>query len=282
MGEVCHDYLSMPDALHRIREYRPEMRVICCLRNPYDRALSSWRFFARNGIDESTLAAQGARNPPVFDEGNYATHLKNLRSVFPQHQILVFFFEELAVDPGSVARRLYEFIGVDANFRPPSLFRRVNANAKPRSRGLARVMQFVHVQSWKGSLYLSNFVGRLKRVEKLRHLVRIALYQQPKCSLYWRDSLREFPEHVISRYEEEIVALEEILEKNLSHWRASKSPVVSAEGVQATPDPRTRNLPVANRQADVPGRLRGIVIANQSQSGSFSPDGTSTYPKTTR
>jgi hypothetical protein len=51
VGEVCHDSLVSPDALRRIRAYQPDMRLACCLRNPYARALSSWRFFRRNGMD---------------------------------------------------------------------------------------------------------------------------------------------------------------------------------------------------------------------------------------
>jgi hypothetical protein len=218
-GEVCHDYLSSPDALDRIAQYRPDMRVICCLRNPYERALSSWRFFRRNGMDEPTLAAQGEHYPAVFEEGNYATHLSFLRSTIPQKQILIFFFEELAVAPESVSRRLYDFIGVDGNFNPPSLHRRVNVNAKPRSRLLARFVQILHEQSWKRSRDVSNLIGQLKRIKPLRHLIRIALYKDPTHSTDWRDHLCEFPERVVLRYEQEISALEEMLGKDFAEWR---------------------------------------------------------------
>jgi len=219
MGEVCHDYLASPKALRRIAQYRPDMRVICCLRNPYERALSSWRFFRRNGMDQPTLAAQGERFPAVFDEGNYATHLTYLRTIFPQNQILMFFFEELALAPESVSRRLYEFIGVDRDFNPPSLHRRVNVNAKPRSRLLARLVQYVHEQSWKRSRDVSNLIGQIKRIKPLRHLIRTALYKDPMHSTDWRDHLGEFPEQVVSRYEREICALEEMLGRELADWR---------------------------------------------------------------
>ena len=158
-GEVCHDYLASPDALSRIVQYRPDMRVICCLRNPYERALSSWRFFGRNGMDQPTLAGQAERNPAVFEEGYYATHLTCLRAIFPQDQILIFLFEELARTPESVSRRLYEFLGVDWKFIPPSLHKRVNVNARPRSRLLARLAQYVHEQSWKRSRAVSNLAA---------------------------------------------------------------------------------------------------------------------------
>jgi hypothetical protein len=219
-GEVCHDYLSSREALGRIARYRPDMRVICCLRNPYERALSSWRFFRRNGMDQPTLAAQGERYPAVFEEGNYATHVSHVRAIFPKNQILIFFFEELACTPESVSRRLYKFIGVDGNFIPPSLHKRINVNARPRSRLLARFVQYVHEQSWQRSRDVSNLIGQLKRIKPLRRVIRTALYTDPVHSTDWRDHLCEFPEQVVSRYEREICELEKMLGRDLADWRA--------------------------------------------------------------
>jgi hypothetical protein len=218
-GEVCHDYLSSAEALKRISRYRPDMKLICCLRNPYERALSSWRFFGRNGMDQPTLAEQGERYPAVFEEGYYATHLSRLRAIFPNHQILILFFEDLASAPETVSQRLYRFIGVDETFIPPSLHTRINVNAKPRSRLLARLAQFVHEQSWKRSRGVSNFIGRIKRIKPVRQFVRSALYNDPMNSTDWRDHLHEFPERVLARYEREIDALEEMLGKQFPDWR---------------------------------------------------------------
>jgi len=220
VGEVCHDYLASPEALRRIRKYHPEMRLVCCLRNPYARALSSWRFFRRNGMDQPTLAAQGEHDRSVFDQGNYTTQLSVLNSIFPKDQVLIFFFEELESSPDALARRLYEFLGVDAGFRPPTLNKRVNVNAKPRSRVLARLMQHIHKQSWKNSRRLSELIGRIKQIRPLRRFVRAALYKEAVSSSDWRDHIGEFPAHVVSRYEWEISELEKMLGKDLSDWHA--------------------------------------------------------------
>ena len=220
IGEVCHDYLGSPEALRRIRNYRPDIRFVCCLRNPYARALSSWRFFRRNGMDRPTLAAQGESDPSVFEHGNYATQLTALKSIFPENQLLIFFFEELSSAPDALARRLYEFLGVDAGFRPPSLHTRVNVNARPRSRVLARVVQHVHKLSWKNSRRLSNLIGSAKQIRPLRRFVRAALYKESVNSSDWRDHIGEFPEHIVARYEREITDLEKLLGKDLSDWHA--------------------------------------------------------------
>ena len=220
VGEVCHDYLVNPEALHRIRAYQPDMRLVCCLRNPYARALSSWRFFRRNGMDRPTLAAQGEHDPSVFDQGYYATQLSILYSIFPKDQVIIFFFEELAAAPQAVAQRLYEFIGVKSDFLPPSLYKRINVNAKPRSRIVARLVQYIHTQSWKRSHYLSNLIGQIKQIGPLRHFVRATLYKETESSSDWREHIREFPVDIVSRYESEIGRLENMLEKDLRDWHA--------------------------------------------------------------
>jgi hypothetical protein len=254
IGEVCHDYLASPEALRRIREYRPDMRLVCCLRNPYARALSSWRFFRRNGMDQPTLAAQGERDPSVFDQGYYATQLSALYSIFPKDQVIIFFFEELSAAPQTVAQRLYEFIGVNSDFRPPSLHRRVNVNAKPRVRLAARLVQYIHKQSWKHSHYLSNLIGQIKQIGPLRRFVRVTLYKETESSSDWREHMGDFPDRIISRYELEIRELEKMLGKDLTAWRA---PPFASSGI----------VPEASLPARLPAKTEmscGTAVSNDS------------------
>lgn len=219
-GEVCEDYLLELETLVRIREYAPEMRLICCLRNPYERAISSWRFFARNGRGEPTLAAQAERNPDVFECGLYATQLQNVQSLFRRDRILVFLFEEIASDPRSVARRLYRFIGVNPEFVPTSLHRRINGNGQARFPLLARLVHDIHMRSWGTSRLASNLTGQIKRIRPLRGLLRRVLYHEGVHASDWRDLIAEFPDEIVARYQQEITALEQILGRDLSSWRA--------------------------------------------------------------
>ena len=219
-GESCEDYLSSPEALARIKAYRPRMRLICCLRNPYERALSAWYFFARNGLARPTLAEQGECRPDLFYMGYYDSHLRAVRSLFPQNQVQVFLFEELASAPEQVVRRLYEFVGVDPDFVPASLHRTVNSGGEPRSRLLARVVHNIHMRSWGRSRVASNLVGAVKQIRPVRNLVKAMLYRKRPEFDDWVNHLAEFPADVAARYEQEISGLEKMLDKDLSHWHA--------------------------------------------------------------
>jgi len=219
-GEICEEYLSSPEALRRIRDYRPDMRLICCLRNPYERAISAWRFYGRNGCQEPTLVGQAMVNPQVFFYGFYATQLQAVRSLFPEDQLLVLLFEELSSDPLGVARRLYQFIGVDRAFLPRSLHERVNVCGRPRWPLLARMVHRIHERTWGPSRSLSNLVGRLKSVRPVRRAVRAILYDERERPADWRRLFSEFPDYIVTRYEQEISILEELLDRDLSAWRA--------------------------------------------------------------
>jgi hypothetical protein len=222
-GEVCEDYLARPEALARIRDYDPDMRIICCLRNPYERAISSWRFFNRNGLGQPTLVEQAKRYDAVIDGGYYATQLQIVHSLFRCERVLIFLFDDVASNPRSVVRRLYSFIGVDPEFAPESLHRRINTNGRARSPVLARVVNNIHALSWGTSRLASNAMGNLKRIRPLRRLVQMALYADDRQPLGWRGLLQEFPDDVIARYEREITALEQMLGRDLSSWRAGSS-----------------------------------------------------------
>jgi hypothetical protein len=240
IGEICEEYLSSREALRLIKEYRADMRLICCLRNPYERAISAWRFYGRNGCQQPTLVDQAERNPQVFFYGYYGTQLQTVRSLFPDAQILVFLFEELASDPAGVARRLYAFIDADPDFTPRSLHQRVNVNGRARWRQLALLVHKIQVRTWGPSRVFSNLAGRLKGVRPLRRAVRTILYDERGQWDDWRAQFSEFPDHLVARYEREIGILERILNRDLSAWRAPASRP-TANGTSTRPQDLVRH-----------------------------------------
>lgn len=218
VGEVCEDYLCRPEALARIKAYNPNVRLVCCLRNPYERAFSAWRFFGRNGAELTTMAKQAVARPELFYMGHYATQLQVVRNLFPEEQVQIFLYDELRSDPQGVVRRLYKFTGVNPEFVPPSLHLTINANGMPRSKWLARLVHDVHMHSWGRSRAVSNIIGAIKHVRFIRWFVQGVLYKRQRPIDDWANHLAEFPHEVVSRYEQEISGLEKMLGRDLEHW----------------------------------------------------------------
>jgi hypothetical protein len=211
-GEVSHDYLSNPTALERLAAMYPSAKVICCLRNPYERAISSYRFFVRNGLVTGCLSDAMAEHPEILEEGLYADHLGKLMQLFPGNQILVLNFDELTNDPQHTARAVFAFLGVDPDFRSPLIGRKVNEAAQPRSRLAAWAVK--QMAGLFRRLGFASVVGAVKR----NALVKGMLYKK------WADSpaSREheaFPCHVIEQYDSNITQLSRLLGKPFDSWR---------------------------------------------------------------
>ena len=228
-GEVCEDYLSNRDALGRIKDYRGDIRLICCLRNPYERAISAWRFLGRNGIEAYSLADQKVNRPEIYFMGNYGSQLEFIFTIFEREQILPILFDDVVAAPRVTVKRIYEFLGVDSSFVPLCADKVSNANGRPRVRIVARAVNRIHMLSWGRSRVLSNFVGRVKSIRWVRAMVRKILYDERRMNEKWVCRLSEFPSEVIVQFEEEITKLESLLGWQLDHWRAPRDVVQSAK-----------------------------------------------------
>lgn len=101
----------------------PRARVFAIFRNPVDRAWSHYWYW-RNRKERIGKRHQVVSFAKMFTDdgrwirlqGEYADHLARWRSTFPE--MGAFFYDDLVADPGDLTRRMYQFIGVDPDFRP--------------------------------------------------------------------------------------------------------------------------------------------------------------------
>src|SRR5436853_3546768 len=98
IAEVCHDYLYERECPKRIRdELGRDVRVLVCLRDPIDRAVSSWMHHRKHGytgaFDEATSAF-----PDILEHGDYGTNLLPWFDVFEPDRIVVTIFDDLATN----------------------------------------------------------------------------------------------------------------------------------------------------------------------------------------
>lgn len=130
VGEGSVSYLYYPCSVQNIRRLLPEVRVICILRNPADRAHSAWQYARARTYEplqdfRQALAREEARIEAGWHHiwhyrrmGRYHEQLCRFYQAFDPAQIQVYRFEEFARDPEPVLRDCFEFLGVDPAFRP--------------------------------------------------------------------------------------------------------------------------------------------------------------------
>ncbi len=118
-GEFCPAYLYSEEAAARVAVYRPDMKLLLCLRPPVE-MIYSWYWYNRNAVVASLPAtfAEMMENPFLRDLGCFAQHLQPWLDRFPAENILVVQFEAIRRAPDQVREQVCEFLQVAKDFTP--------------------------------------------------------------------------------------------------------------------------------------------------------------------
>jgi hypothetical protein len=222
MGEVCQDYLFHPEAAARIRAtLGPSVRVMVSLRDPVERAWSSYLYMRKHGIGPDTFAEALRSRPELLEHGRYATGLDRFLRLFPRELVHVGLFDDLARDPQGFMDAVTDFLGVD----PLPLGDEDLAARLPAAR--ARSVRVAHAvrrsADWVREHDGASLVGRVKRSA----LVQRALYRPID-----RQTVRPDPDDVVtvrSALAHEIESLEDTLGLRLREawgWYAAPVPQI--------------------------------------------------------
>jgi Sulfotransferase family len=145
IGEASPLYLYSPEAPARIKHYIPQARLIAILRNPVDRAFSSYLHCVRDRGEPLQDFAQALREEetriedgwgPIWhykNVGFYSAQLERFFDTFRRDQIKVFLYEDLKEDPVGVLRSTYRFLEVGET-RLPDVSLKHNISGVPRIR----------------------------------------------------------------------------------------------------------------------------------------------------
>jgi hypothetical protein len=171
VGEVCQDYLFHAEAAARIRETLGPVRIMVSLRDPVERAWSSYLYMRKHGIGPDTFAEALRSRPELLEHGRYATGLDRFLEWLPREMVHVALFDDLTVDPQGFLDAVTDFLGIDPlPLSPKDLAARLPA-ARARSVRLASAAR--RSADWIREHDGARLVGRVKRSP----LVQRALYQ---------------------------------------------------------------------------------------------------------
>lgn len=217
VGEASTLYLYSPEAPARIKHYIPEVKLIAILRNPADRAFSSYLHCLRDRGEPLGDFAQALREEegriengwgPIWhyrNAGFYSAQLERYFDAFGRDQIKVFLYEDLKGDPVGVLRSIFRFLGV-VDTRLPDISLKHNISGVPRSR-------LVHE--------LLNTPNPIKSA--FRPLLPAKLRKRFNHNLTDRNLLRpqlspEVRRRLIETYTEDILRVQGLIDRDLSRW----------------------------------------------------------------
>jgi len=176
VGEVCQDYLFHPDAPQRIERALGRPRLMVTLRDPAERAFSSWLYAHKQGAtDWGATFAEGLRTrPELLGHGRYAAHLAAWVERFGRDRLHVSVFDDLVADPQRFVDDVLAFLGVAPMTLPDDLLEARLPAGRARSvllaRAARRAADLVRERDGGGG---ANLIGRVKRSP----LVQRALYR---------------------------------------------------------------------------------------------------------
>jgi hypothetical protein len=220
IGEGSTLYLYHPDAPGRIRATIPDARLIAILRNPADRAFSSFQYTTRDSREPLTsfaeaLAAEPERIAANWSHiwhyrqvGYYAHQLQRYFDCFPKEQIVVYTYDEFSAEPQRVLTGLFRFLDVDPSFKS-DVSLRYNVSGPARLKWLQQFLIKPHP--------LKEPLKRFLPVYTRRRLVNRALAANVRTEERMVLDTAE-RRKLLEGYRNDIRQLETLIEKDLSHW----------------------------------------------------------------
>ena len=219
IGEASVVYLHSKEAPHRIRELIPEVKLIAILRNPVDRAISSFSHLKRDGFETSPSLDDALVLEPVRKANNwqhlwlysemgfYAGALEGYYALFPAENIAVFTYDQLKTDPLGLIRNMYAFLGVDESFMPDMSYRH-NVSGIPKSR-------FVHELLRRPSLLktIAKTILPDQARSSLRRIITRKNITPARIDI--SDSTRKYLRDL---YREDILRTQSIINRDLGSW----------------------------------------------------------------
>ena len=222
-GESSPMYLYTPGTAERINETIPNVKLLAILRNPVDRAYSAYTHALREWKEPAESFQKALELEPerikagwgmlwhYTRAGLYYQQLARYFEVFDSKQILVVLYDDLRSDPAALLRLIFNFLGVDPDFKPDTSLR-PNVSGFPKSEWLHKLMKRLFIED--------NVIKRVSQVlvpQKIRRMVMVKLRG---ANLEKRELSADLRSQLQSIFRSDIEKLQGLLDRDLSHWLA--------------------------------------------------------------
>jgi len=180
VGEICQDYLFHDRAADRIAATLGPVSLMVTLRDPADRAFSSYLYMRKQGQPTGTFRQALSDRPELLEHGRYATGLRRFLEHVDPSYVHVAVFDDLVEDPQGFIDATLQWLDV-APFELDAalLAARLPASAA-RSALLARSVR--RAADWAREHDGARVVGAVKRSALTQRLLYRPLAERPTLS----------------------------------------------------------------------------------------------------
>lgn len=220
IGEASTVYLYYyKEAIPNIKKLLGRPKIMMILRNPTDRAFSTYMHQVRDGFEplsfEAVLREENRRieeNWPPLEYytklGFYYNQVKAYWENFSD--VKIYLFEDLRENALELLRNCYNFLNVDDTFVPNNLTTRYNVTGRARNKLIHSLITKPNPIKLVAKTSLKILIGEEEKV---------AVGQRIKGFLLKKPTMKqETREYLIEVFREDILALQDLIDRDLSHW----------------------------------------------------------------
>jgi len=215
IGEASQWYLYSEKAAVRIKEAFPTIKLLAILRDPVKRAYSDYLHFVRDDREpiDSFIAAIAQEQTRIdahwgfghyIRRGLYYEQVKRYFSLFDRQQIRLYLNEDLKTAPSGLMKDIFKFLEIDETFSPDTSFR-PNVSGVPKNKLLHRFLG----KSNPIRMLLEPYAP--DRLRKAMITFKGNNLSQPPLP----DEIRQ---ELIPMFREDILKLQDLLQRDLTAW----------------------------------------------------------------
>lgn len=219
IGDVSPDYLYYYKiSIENAKKYLDNPRIIIILRNPIDRAFSQYLHFLRDGreclsFEESLEAAEKRKEDnwewawQYLEVGFYYKQVKAYIDNFSE--VKIYLYDDLLSSPLKLIQDIYSFLGVNPTF-VPDLGKKYNVSLLPKN-------YLLHAFLTQPNLLKTLLKPLLKIFFSDKRLAKLVENSKAR-NLYKPKMKEETRRYLISLYHNDILQLQKLINRDLSHW----------------------------------------------------------------
>ncbi|MGK7927403.1 MAG: sulfotransferase [Spirulina sp.] len=221
IGEASTLYLYIPETPKCIQKYLPDVKLIAILRHPVDRAFSHYLHLRRSGREwltdfslaleeEEKRRQQGWAPAWSYQQlGFYSQQLERYWQIFPRDRLKVYLYEDWRDNPVNFLQDLFAFLEVDTTFQPDMSIRHGSEAVVWKNNTVRDLL-----------LKENSFRSFVKKIipSHIRKPIAQMLWQTNKAKVPQLTS--ELRQKLTPRFREDILNLQDLIHRDLSHWLA--------------------------------------------------------------
>ncbi|WP_330203107.1 sulfotransferase domain-containing protein [Cyanobacterium sp. DS4] len=213
IGEIGPSYFDFEKSIERIYAINSDCKIIISLRNPISKAISLHRHHLNKGRVSNQFKEAIEKMPRIITSGHYAEYIPRWLDKFTSKQVKLILLDDIQDNPQQVWQEVCQFLQISIIDLPIIASEKINSQMMSKYPWLAKIASEVAIKMREYKLH--------NLVEKLKDLGLQKIYTGGEERIIPLSD-QEY-DYLLELYESDIVFVENLMSKDLSHWRQKKN-----------------------------------------------------------